>query len=283
MQFSSLVSPDWLQQNLSDVVVLDGSYYLPTMGKDPDAEFVKARIPGARRWNIDKIADKTSSLKHMMPAPQVIAEAAGALGITRDNTVVVYDQIGMFSAARVWLALKSVGHEKVALLDGGLPGWTGETESGASNSVAALVYGEFSTHSTGAGNTVDRYAVLEALDNDHASVVDVRAASRFRGEAPEPQPGLLSGHMPGALSIPYTELLDDRNRFKSREELKAVFEDHGLNSDNHIITSCGSGVTASIVTFALFLLGVESVVYDGSWSEWGDPALELPIQTGVGG
>lgn len=277
MQFHPLVSSDWLQQHLNDVVILDGSYYLPTMGKDPDAEYAKARIPGAQRWNIDQIADTSSGLKHMMPSAQRIAEAAGERGITRDTTVVVYDQLGMFSAARVWLALKSAGHERVALLDGGLPCWTGAVDTGASNTVASLVYREFSTHV----NTVDRHTVLAALTDDGACVVDARAANRFRGEAPEPQPGLQSGHMPGALNIPYGALLDEQNRFKSVAQLEAVFKDYGLDLNTRIITSCGSGVTASIVSFALKLLGVESVVYDGSWSEWGNPALELPVQTVV--
>lgn len=277
MQFNSLVSPEWLQEHLNDVVILDGSYYLPTMDKDPDAEFVKGHIPGAQRWNIDQIADTSSGLKHMMPTAARIAEAAGALGVTRDTTVVVYDQLGMFSAARVWLAFKSAGHQRIALLDGGLPCWTAELQTGPSNTVAPLVYGDFSTYV----NTAKRDAVMEALNDDAASVVDARAANRFRGEAPEPQAGLQSGHMPGALNIPYGALLDKQNKFKSVPELEAVFSEYGLDLNTRIITSCGSGVTACIVTFALTLMGVESAVYDGSWSEWGDPALQLPVQTGV--
>ena len=127
---NSLVSADWLKENLNDVVVLDASYYLATMGKDADEEFRNLHIPGAQRWNIDEIADKTSTLKHMMPEPKVVAQAAGARGIGRETPVVVYDQLGMFSAARVWLTLQTIGHPQVALLDGGLPAWSGETASG---------------------------------------------------------------------------------------------------------------------------------------------------------
>ncbi len=276
MHFNPLVSAHWLTENLEDVVILDGSYYLPSMGKDADAEFAKGHIPNAQRWNIDHIADTSSGLKHMMPSAQVIAEAAAARGISRDTTVVVYDQLGMFSAARVWLALKSVGHEKVALLDGGLPCWHGELASGSSSTVASLVYGEYSAHI----NTVDRNTVFAALTDKAVSVVDARAADRFYGEAPEPQANLRSGHMPGALNIPYSALLDEQSKFKSLPQLESVLKDGGLDLNQQIITSCGSGVTAAIVTFALMLLGVESVVYDGSWSEWGNPTLDLPIHSG---
>ena len=274
MQFYPLVSTEWLREHLKEVVILDGSFYLPAMGKDPDTEFENGHIPGAQRWNIDRIADTGSSLKHMMPAPAVIASAAGQRGIDRDTTVVVYDQLGMFSAARVWLALKTIGHQNVALLDGGLPAWDGTIDTGKSKTVTSIDYGEFDA----IVNTVDRHTVLDALNDASARVVDARAADRFQGRAPEPQPGLLGGHMPGALNIPFGTLLDSQHKFKSSDELRQIFKQHGLEAEHRIITSCGSGVTASIITFALMLQGVESMVYDGSWSEWGDPALQLPVQ-----
>jgi thiosulfate/3-mercaptopyruvate sulfurtransferase len=269
----SLVTADWLQQNLAEVVVLDGSYYLAVMGKDADAVFAEGHIPGAQRWNIDEIADRTSPLKHMMPAPQVIAEAAAERGITRDTPVVVYDQLGMFSAARVWLALQTIGHPQVALLDGGLPAWRGEIQTGAAAPVAPVVYEPFEPQP----RTVDRAVVLDALDATDALILDARSAGRFNGVEAEPVAGLRSGHMPGALNVPYTLLLDEQGRFKPVDDLREIFRTTGLSGNERIITSCGSGVTACIVTFALHRIGIASQVYDGSWSEWGQADLSLPL------
>lgn len=268
-----LVTAEWLAQHLDDVVVIDGSYYLATMGKNANDEFHRAHIPGAVRWDIDAIADTTSDLKHMMPVADVIARAAGERGISTDTPVVIYDQLGMFSAARVWLTFKTIGHENVALLDGGLPCWQEATASGEAAAVEAVTYNAFESHTL----TVDKEAVLSALSAADTFILDARAAGRFNATAPEPVAGLLSGHMPGALNIPYDQLLEADGRFKSISSLQAIFTRVGVSGDEKIITSCGSGVTASIVTFALSLLGIESKVYDGSWSEWGRPALELPV------
>jgi len=176
MAFNALVSADWLQQNLSSVTVIDGSYYLASMGKNADDIFNTGHIPGAQRWNIDQIADHSSNLKHMMPGAQVLADAAGQLGITSDDTVVIYDQIGMFSAARVWLAFKTLGHKHVALLNGGLPAWQGEQETGAPEKVVPVDYGSFCETRT----TVDRFRVLEALDDPAVSIIDARSAAPCR-------------------------------------------------------------------------------------------------------
>ena len=270
---NSLVSADWLAANLDQVVVLDGSYYLATMGKNADEEFRRGHIPGAQRWDIDVIADTSSDLKHMMPSPGVVARAAGARGISKETQVVVYDQLGMFSAARVWLTLKTIGHENVALLDGGLPSWRGELASGDAAAAQQTTYDEHSAHPL----TVDSKAVLGALNGADALVLDARSAARFNSLAPEPVAGLKSGHMPGALNIPYDHLLTNDGRFKSTDELREIFAEVGVSGDEQLITSCGSGVTASIVTFALAMLGIESLVYDGSWSEWGRPELDLPV------
>ncbi|MEM7257046.1 MAG: sulfurtransferase, partial [Pseudomonadota bacterium] len=266
---NSLISAGWLEENLDQVVVLDASYYLAAMGKDADEEFTRAHIPGAQRWNIDEIADKSSSLKHMMPPPQVVAQAAGARGIDRQTQVVVYDQLGMFSAARVWLALRTIGHPHVALLDGGLPAWQAGTASGAADAVTPVVYEPFDSFAL----TVDRQVVLDALDATDAFILDARSAGRFNGVDPEPVAGLRSGHMPGALNVPYTLLLDANGLFKPVDELREIFTDTGLSGDERIISSCGSGVTACIVSFALHRIGIDSVVYDGSWSEWGQAEL----------
>lgn len=272
--FSPLVSAAWLEQHLADVVVLDGSYYLPTMGKDAEAEYRARRIAGALRWDIDAIATPDDHLKHMMPSASAIAATAGERGISSDTPVVVYDQLGIFSAARVWLTLKTIGHENVALLDGGLPAWSGPTDSGEVNqSPVSVNYGEYSAHVT----TVDRDTVAEVLANDTAGVLDARAAARFYGEAAEPVAGLRSGHMPGALSLPYTNLLTAENCFKPVSELREVFAQAGADLDRPIVTTCGSGVTAAIVSFALELLGKPSKVYDGSWSDWGRAELNMPV------
>ena len=271
--FSPLVSAQWLEHHLDQVVVLDGSYYLSSMGKDAEREFADRRIAGAQRWDIDEIADRSSDLKHMMPTAEAIARAAGERGISNQSTVVVYDQLGMFSAARVWLAFKRAGHPRVALLDGGLPAWGGPVESGPVTPAAETQYGSFQSTET----TVDRKTVARELADETACVVDARSAGRFSGAAPEPVQGLRSGHMPGSINLPFTELLTQDNRFKSVDELKQVFADAGIDLARPIITSCGSGVTASIVSFALALLGSSSLVYDGSWSEWGQPDLKMPI------
>ena len=271
--FSPLVSAQWLEQHLDQVSVLDGSYYLASMGKDAEREFADRRIVAAQRWDIDEIADRSSALKHMMPTAEVIARAAAERGISNQSTVVVYDQLGMFSAARVWLAFKRAGHPRVALLDGGLPAWSGPVESGPVTPAKETQYGSFQSTET----TVDRVTVARELADETACVVDARSAGRFSGTAPEPVQGLRSGHMPGAINLPFTELLTQDNRFKSVDELKRVFADAGIDLARPIITSCGSGVTASIVSFALALLGSSSLVYDGSWSEWGQPDLKMPV------
>jgi thiosulfate/3-mercaptopyruvate sulfurtransferase len=271
--FPPLVSALWLRDHLDDVVVVDGSYYLASMGRDADREFETRRIAGATRWNIDVIAEPHASLKHMMPSADVVARAAGERGISNGSTVIIYDQLGMFSAARVWLTFKLIGHQRVALLDGGLPAWEGPTESGEARQPDAVEYGVH--HSTDV--TVGRDHVAQALSAKSACIIDARAAGRFAGTAPEPVQGLRSGHMPGAINLPFTDLLTSDNRFKSVGELKQVFADAGVDRSTPIITSCGSGVTAAIVSFALHLLETPSLVYDGSWSEWGQPELNMPV------
>lgn len=273
MQLEPLVSAKWLKKNLQEVVVIDGSYYLPTMEKNADSEYEAGHIPGALRWDIDKIADTESDLMHMMPEPQMVADEAAARGISHSTPVVIYDQLGMFSAARVWLTFRSIGHRNVALLNGGLPAWSGELEEGVASAVDAVDYGDFKSVAT----TTDRHVVLDMLVEERGQVLDARSAERFFGTAAEPREGLLGGHMPVSVSLPYTELLNDAGQFKSKAVLKSVFAEAGVDLNGPLITSCGSGVTASITTFALSMIGVESLVYDGSWSEWGRPELEMPI------
>jgi len=265
-----LVSTDWLARHLDDpnVVILDGSYYLANAKRDAEAEFLSRHIPGAQRFDIDAISDKSDPLPHMLPSPEQFAAQVGALGVGDGMTIALYDGIGLYGAARVWFTFRAFGSDRVRVLDGGMPKWKAENrplEAGPARPRAPKTF----TPRFDRAMVASIDDVQKVLRDKTAQVVDARAADRFRGEAPEPRAGLRSGHMPGSFNVPFGNVLHD-GRLASPETIAAAFKNAGVDLERPVVTSCGSGVTASILTFAIEALGKQQgSVYDGSWSEWG--------------
>ena len=274
-----LKSTEWLAENLTrpDVVVVDGSFYLPTQKRDPEKEYLESHIPGAVFFDIDKVADHSTDLPHMLPGPTIFQEAVEALGIGKNDTIVVYDGAGLLAAPRVWWTFRIFGAPNVFILDGGLPKWKAENRPLESGPVKREKRSFAAQMQTGAVASVDD--VQLALTTGDKQVVDARSADRFRGEAPEPRPGLKSGHMPGALNVPYGDLLEN-GRLAPVDKLRQVFEAGGVDLDKDVITSCGSGVSAAVLWLALDALGrPPAMLYDGSWTEWASRP-DLPIASG---
>ncbi len=279
--FDALVSTSWLAEHLSapDVRVVDASYYLPGEGLNPRSEYELHHIPGAVFFDIDDISDSTNPLPHMLPSPEKFSSRVRKLGLGDGVRIVVYDQRGIFSAARVWWTFRVFGHEDVAVLDGGLPKWMAEgrpVDEGTARSVER--------HFTARMNTLmvrDRDQLMSNLRTKREQVLDARSKGRFEGQAPEPRPGLRGGHIPGSLNLPFNELLDGASQtMLPVEELQERFVAAGLDPQRPVTTTCGSGITAAVLALGLHLIGHRDVaVYDGSWSEWGMPG-DTPVETG---
>jgi thiosulfate/3-mercaptopyruvate sulfurtransferase len=267
----SLVSTQWLagEFGATDLVVLDATLYLPNENKNAHAEFLKAHIPGARFFDIDAISDGDTDLPHMVPTPGRFAKLAGALGISNASRVVFYDQRGLFSAARGWWMMGLFGHDRAAVLDGGLPKWQREGRAIASGAPAPVVPVLFrpdfrAARLRGIGD------MLSNVASGRERVLDARAAGRFDASVPEPRAGMRGGHIPGAANVPFTELLNADGTMKPAEELRARFARAGVDDATNVVTSCGSGVTAAVLSLGLRQAGLpQGALYDGSWSEWG--------------
>ncbi len=268
--FKNIVSTDWLEQHLEapDIRIIDSSWYFPQEKRNAEQEFLECHIPGASFFDIDKIKDNDSDLPHMLPPSAMFNSTVRKLGIGDGHKVVIYDGLGMRSAARLWWMFKVFGYSDVVVLDGGFPKWVKENRS-----TAAEITEKEIRHLTiyeDKSIVADRDDVLRATKLNHCSIIDARSEGRFMGTAPEPRSGLRSGSIENSINVPYETLLNEDFTFKSKREIIDIFSKKGVVFNNYIITTCGSGVTAAVLYLALDEIGCSKIsLYDGSWAEWG--------------
>lgn len=268
--FKNIVSTDWLEQHLEapDIRIIDSSWYFPQEKRNAEQEFLECHIPGASFFDIDKIKDNDSDLPHMLPPSEMFNSTVRKLGIGDGHKVVIYDGLGMRSAARLWWMFKVFGYSDVVVLDGGFPKWVKENRSttadiGEKEIRHLTIYEDKSI-------VADRDDVLRATKLNHCSIIDARSEGRFMGTAPEPRSGLRSGSIENSINVPYETLLNEDFTFKSKREIIDIFSKKGVVFNNYIITTCGSGVTAAVLYLALDEIGCSKIsLYDGSWAEWG--------------
>ena len=268
-----LISTEWLVNHLSDpdVCILDCSWHLPAAKRNAKAEFEAAHIPDAQFFDLDAISDTESKLPHMLPSAEKFGREVGKLGVGNNKRIICYDSAGMFSAPRAWWMLKAFGLVNVAVLDGGLKKWLAEDRETMSGSKVIGWVGSF-----WARLDPSKVVTIDDIANTKAQIIDARSPTRFRGEEPEPRAGVKPGHIPGAKNVHYASLLHNNGTLRHPNDLTSIFRKAKVNLDKPIITSCGSGVTAAILTLALTELGARDLkLYDGSWAEWGASGREI--------
>lgn len=267
----ALVDTAWVADHLDDpaVRILDGSWHLPPTGRDGRAEYDAAHIPGAVYFDIDAISDPDSTLPHMLPTAEAFAAAVGALGISNDHRVVVYDHTGLASAPRVWWMFRVFGHDNVAVMTGGFRAWQNEGRP-VTDEIAVPPAADFKA-TLNAGMVRSKEQMLANIDSGAELVLDARAANRFAGTEPEFRPGVRPGHIPGSGNLPYAEIVDaETGTFVAADDLRIAFDAQGATGAQPVATTCGSGITACILGLGLHLIGRDDwAVYDGSWTEWG--------------
>ena len=273
MSESVLVSTEWLAEHLAapDIRIADASWSLPQAGRDAKAEYRTAHIPGAVFFDIEDLSDETSDLPHMLPSPVKFGSRMRKLGLGDGNLIVVYDGAGIYSSPRAWWMLRAMGHEEVAVLDGGLPKW--RREGRAVEDLAPIPARRHFTPRPNPALVRSFREMQQNLTSKTSQIVDARSPPRFRGQEGEPRPGVEPGHIPGSINVHYAEMIAPDGTLKSQAELSRIFASRGVDLDRPVVTTCGSGITAAIDLLALTVAGAKDVaLYDGSWADWGASA-----------